>query len=82
MEVQFIRDIFIIENIFFAITKKPIKYIRQSKKTGKIKIWSNKSIYLCSSFNLNKYLYFEELERLESFYEDYNDSEKFDRYLY
>ena len=82
MEVQFIRDIFIIENNFFAIAKKPIKYIRQSKKTGKIKIWSNKSIYLCSSFNLNKYLYFEELERLESFYEDYNDSEKFDRYLY
>ena len=82
IEVQFIRDIFIVENIFFAITKKPINYIKQSKKTGKIKIWSNKSIYLCSSLNLSKYLYFEELERLESFYEDYNDSEKFDRYLY
>lgn len=79
IEVQFNRDISIIENNYFIINKKKINCIKQSKKTGKIRIWSNKSIYLCSAFNLSKYLFFEELERLDSFYEyeDYNESERF-----
>ncbi len=79
IEVQFNRDIFIVENNFFTINKKQINLIKQSKKTGKIRIWSNKSIYLCSPLNLSKYLFFEEQERLESFYEyeDHNESERF-----
>ena len=72
LKIQFLRDILIIENALFTIPKKPINYIKQSKVNGKIQIWSDKSIYLCSPLNLSNYLYFEELERLELFYDIYN----------
>ena len=82
IEVQFIRDIVIIENNFFTMTKRQIYSIKQSKKSGKITIRSNKNIYLCSPLDLRKYLYFQELEKKECFYEDYDDSKNYDRLFY
>jgi hypothetical protein len=72
LKIQFLRDVLIIENALFTIPKKQINYIKQSQVNGKIQIWSDKSIYLCSPLNLSNYLYFEELERLELFYDIYN----------
>ena len=76
IEVQFITDIIIIENKLFSMSEKPIHYIKQSKKTGHISIWSNKNIYFCSPLNFNKYLYFDETEKLESLYENVDESEE------
>jgi hypothetical protein len=81
IEVQFIRDIIIFENNLFSISEKQINYIKQSKKTGHISIWSNKNIYFCSPLNFNEHLYFDEMEKLESLYENVDESEESENFF-
>ena len=67
--IKFIDNIIIRKNEYFTEIKGPIKYIKQSKLTGEIIIYSNKKIYVFSPPNLSKYLLFEEIEKYYNYYE-------------
>ena len=68
IKIKYIDDIIIRKNKDLIEFNNPIKYIKQSKLTGHIIIYSNKKIYVFSPPNLDKYLSFEENERCSYFY--------------
>ena len=69
IKIKFIENIIIRKNEYFTEFKKSIKYLKQSRLTGNIIIYSNKIIYIFSPPNLEKYLLFEEYEHCNYFYD-------------
>ena len=67
MTIEYIDDILAKKNKTFIEFKSPIKYIKQSKKTGNIIIYTSKKVFIFSPPNLTKYLLYEEYKEIENF---------------
>jgi len=67
MKMEYIDDILAKKNKTFIEFKSPIKYIKQSKKTGNIIIYTSKKVFIFSPPNLTKYLLYEEYKEIENF---------------
>ena len=68
-KIEYIDEIDIKKNENLDNFEKPIYFIKQSKNTGHIFIYSDKKIYLFSPLNLTKFLLFEENEKISSLFE-------------
>ena len=71
-KIEYIDEIDIKKNENLDNFEKPIYFIKQSKNTGHIFIYSDKKIYLFSPLNLTKFLLFEENEKISSLFEGEN----------